>query len=212
MPLLLIGPLTNLAAAAAESETPAEIDTLLRQLSAAHETRIGFREERSSALLSEPLVLTGALARPQPGTLVREVDSPYRERTVIAGESVEVQREGERPRRFSLRRAPELGGLLASFQALLEGDRRLLDAYYGLQLEGDAQGFVLRLTPSERRLARRVRLVELHGAEGRLNCMSLQQADGGESWMWLGPLATQAAAVPDLAARRALCVARAARD
>lgn len=166
---------------------------------------MAFREERGSALLDAPLVLEGTLARPGDGVLVREVASPYVETTTIRGEEVTLARDGERTRTFSLRRAPELGGLLASFQALVEADRGLLERHYALALEGDAAGFALVLTPRERRLARRVARVTLLGADAALRCLHLEQADGGEAWMWVGEAAAAAAAAEAGEARRATC-------
>ena len=150
-------------------------------------------------------MLEGTLARPGAGVLVREVATPYRETTTIRGEEVTLAREGERTRTFSLRRAPELGGLLASFQALVEADRGLLERHYALALDGDAAGFALVLTPRERRLARRVARVTLLGAGAALRCLHLEQADGGEAWMWVGDAAAAAAAAAPGEPRRAAC-------
>ncbi len=194
------------AATAAPGDTAARVDALLRALAGdGPAARLAFREERGSALLDAPLVLEGVLARPAEGVLVREVATPYVEVTTIRGEEVTLERAGERTRRFSLRRAPELGGLLASFQALVEADRGLLERHYALALEGDAAGFALVLTPRERRLARRVARVTLLGADGALRCLHLEQADGGEAWMWVGDAAAAAALAEAGAPRRATC-------
>ena len=48
----------------------------------------------------------------------------------IRGEEVVVERDGEQPVRFSLKRAPELLGKLSSFGALPSGDRTLLDRHF----------------------------------------------------------------------------------
>jgi hypothetical protein len=205
VPLLLLSSLSTLAADAPTGTTAARVDVLLARLAEGAAEHLRFREERSSALLSEVLVLEGQLSRPEPGTLVREVEQPYRERTTLQAEQVLLEREGERPRRFSLRRAPELGGLLASFQALIEADRSLLEHHYTLSLDGDASGFSLELTPHERRLAKRVDGLRLIGADAALRCMHLRQADGAESWLWLGEAAAAAAALPTAAERIALC-------
>ena len=62
-------------------------------------------------LLREPLIVSGELGYPGPTSLDRRVTTPYREHTAIRGESVKVEREGEKPRSFALKHAPELRGL-----------------------------------------------------------------------------------------------------
>ena len=77
-------------------------------------------------MLKAPLRVSGEYQRPDDATLVREVQSPYRETTTIRGDQATIAREGRAPRRFKLTRAPELAALQASFGALLGGDRAAL--------------------------------------------------------------------------------------
>src|SRR5688500_4363116 len=76
------------------------------------QSAIDFTEVRFSAMLKEPLVISGVLNHSGPQALDRQVLVPYRETTQIRADSVTVSREGERERRFAIRRAPELQGLL----------------------------------------------------------------------------------------------------
>jgi len=181
------------------------LDALLEDVSAAQGTEIAFYEGRSSALLSAPLPLQGVLSRPREGAWQRDVLQPYRERATIEGEHIEIQREGQRSRQFSLRRAPELGGLLVSFRALFDADRALLEAYYTLNIEGDSTSFVIRMTPRDRHLAKRIQQIELRGGNGELRCMTMIQTNGEDSRLWLGSLAAEAQSTADATLRRALC-------
>ena len=81
---------------------------------------------------------------------MRRVESPYRETTELHGEDVAVAREGSQPRRFSLDRAPELRGMLASFGAMLTGDRAMLDRYFEVAVRAtrDAWRTTLRRVPT----------------------------------------------------------------
>ena len=101
--------------------------------------RTAFVEWRQSALLDAPLRVAGELEYRGPGALSRRVDSPWREHTTIEGERVTVVREGERERRFSLRRAPELRGMLASFGALLAGDVATLRRHFAVAVTGEPE-------------------------------------------------------------------------
>jgi hypothetical protein len=166
------------------------LDALFAALAKPAPTATAFVERRESALLDAPLELRGRLERPATGTLVREVETPYRERTTIRAEQVRVEREGSRERRFSLRRAPELAAVLASFQAVLDGDRGALDPHYRLVSTGDATGWTLTLTPRQAKLGRQVGRIELHGNDDQLACIAMRGGRAGDSLMLVGDAAT----------------------
>ena len=92
-----------------------DADTLLKSLAHPAPATTPFVEVRYSKLLEQPIVVKGQLEYLEEGVLVRSVDTPFKERTEIRGETVNVQREGKSPRRFSLKRAPELRSMLGGF-------------------------------------------------------------------------------------------------
>ncbi len=178
-------------APAAAAEDSLTLDALLARLAQPAPASTAFLERRESALLTAPLLLRGQLHQPDAETLVREVESPYVERTTIADARVLVEREEGRNRRFALRNAPELAALLDSFRALLGGDRALLERHYRVQLAAPADGaWRITLTPREARRQRRIERIELLGRDDRLACMAVHAGDGTISRMLLGPAAT----------------------
>lgn len=193
MRMLLAALLLELAGTATAAEP---LDALLARISRPVPASTVFVEQRSSALLEEPLLLRGRLARPDPGTLVREVDQPWRETTTIASGQVRVEREGRDARRFALRNAPELEALLASFHGLLSGDRALLERHYRLELVQDGQSWQLSLVPRASRLSRKVASVRLSGRADELRCMEIVEADGDASRMLLAGAAEGAGDAP----------------
>lgn len=137
--------------------------------------------------------------------LVKRIEQPYREVARIEDGKVDVQRDDGKPRRFSLRRAPELGALMTSIESVLAGDAVQLARHFGLHVEGGETAWTMRLTPLDERLARRVVSLTLRGAGNELRCMDLDLAGGETSRTWLGAQAPAAAAATDAAARDALC-------
>lgn len=196
-PTRLLGLLlaATLAPAAATEPGAYALDALLARLARPLPAATPFVEVRTSGLLDAPIPVRGQLLQPDADTLVREVDSPWRERSVIRAERVTVAREGERERRFALRRAPELGALLASFPALLAGDRVRLEQHYAVTLDEDGQVWSLTLVPRDPRLRERVAGIELRGLGDAPACLQLRQADGGGSRTLLGEAAL--AELPD---------------
>lgn len=166
----------------------AELDTeaLLASLARPAPDTTSFVEIRHSALLSAPTVVAGRLEHRADGALVRYVESPYRETTVLDGENVRVEREGSRPRRFSLDRAPELRGMLASFGALLQGDRDTLEQHFTIEASGADQGWWIELTPRDEALRRRVAAIRVDGAGDSPRCFTVAEPDGDASVMAVG--------------------------
>lgn len=203
-PRIRIAATLLLASLTATAEVP-EIDALLAGFAQPAPARTAYFERRDSPLLVQPLLFGGELSQPAADELVKTVEGAQPERLRIAGERVEAQREGQGTRRFSLKRAPELGALAASLRALLGGDRGLLERHFAIELRPTAAGWTLDLTPTDARVARKVRGMRLHGVDGEWRCFDLDLAEDERSRMWLGAWAESARAAADEAARDALC-------
>lgn len=165
-----------------------DLDTreLLARLSRPAPDTTTFVEVRYSGLLAEPLVASGRLEHREDGALVREVLEPYRETTTLKGENVRLEREGSKPRSFSLDRAPELRGMLSSFGALLTGDIGLLERHFVVTTRGTDARWQIELIPIDDKLKRRLARIEVDGALDRARCFTMTQPDGDGSVMAIG--------------------------
>ena len=174
---------------------PAELDAsaLIRSLARPAPASISFTEIRTSSLLDQPLIVSGELSYLGPERLDRVVTRPYREKTTIRGESVRVEREGEMPRTFALKRAPELRGLLTAFSALLAGDPSDLARNFLVTAEGEDAGWKLTLTPTDARARKRLSNLTMIGHGDEPVCFTLTSADGAQSVMLLGERARDGA-------------------
>lgn len=179
-----------------------DLDALLARLARPGPAQTRFVEVRDSALLAAPLVTSGTLEYRSASALSKSTETPHRELVTIAGEDVRVERQGKPARRFSLKRAPELRGVLASFAALLAGDRKALERYFTLEGEQAGAYWTLRLTPREARVRKRIASVEFVGADAALRCFVVAEPDGDASVTLLDALA--AAPLPQPPAREAL--------
>ena len=196
--MLAIVALAAPPAPAAEFDTPALLARLVRP----PPDTTTFVEIRYSALLAEPLVASGRLEHRADGALVRQVTAPYRETTTLRGENVRVEREGGRPRSFSLDRAPELRGMLASFGALLTGDRAMLERHFGVVASGSDARWQIELSPLDERLQRRLVAIRVDGSGDRARCFTMTEPDGDASVMTLG--VPDRASLPESLARASL--------
>ena len=143
--------------------------------------------------------MRGTLEYAGPGKLARIVTTPFSERTDIDGDTVRVQRPDRPERRFSLKRAPELGGLLIGFSAILAGDRATLEREFELALVNSAAGWQLTLMPKGERA--RIMAIRVRGAGDSPACIVTAGKDGNAA---ADLLLGGAAADPDVARQREL--------
>jgi hypothetical protein len=180
-----------LSAATLSHASPDELDAdaLIARLAKPAPAAIEFTEVRFSRLLREPLIVSGELGYSGPTSLDRRVTTPYREHTAIRGESVKVEREGEKPRSFALKHAPELRGLLTGFSAMLSGDPAALRQTFTVAATGNNDVWTLSLTPTDAKARRRLQGIEVTGSHSEPRCFSMTTADGAASVLLLGSAA-----------------------
>ncbi|HEY0683547.1 MAG TPA: LolA-related protein [Steroidobacter sp.] len=176
---------------ASSDPTEQRIDELVARLAKPAPATISFTEVRFSKLLRAPLIVSGDLGYSGPDSLDRRVTTPYREHTAIRGQSVKVEREGEKPRSFALKHAEELRGLLSGFSALLLGDAAALRKAFTVELTGNDDAWTLHLTPPETKLGRRLRQIDVNGQQSEPHCFTMTLADGASSVLLLGNAAME---------------------
>jgi len=166
-----------------------------RQLRRTPPVTTAFVEYRFSHLLKKPLRTSGTFEYRGDGTLVRNVDAPYREVTEVAGDQVRIRRGDKPPRTLSLQRAPQLRVLLGSFRALLEGHLVPLQQDFEVTLEEDASRWTLTLKPRDAQLVKHLASIEVFGSGDRPGCLQALEPDGDGAFTLLGaqPAGTEAA-------------------
>jgi hypothetical protein len=181
--------LLSLSASASAAPDPAALAARLARPAPA---TTAYVEVRFVDLIKRPLVLRGALEYGADGSLVKRVDSPYRETTTVRAGQVTLERQGKPRREFALSRAPELAAFLESFAALLGGDAARLQQTYALDAEGDDARWQLNLVPRKPALAKHLRRIAVDGAGQAARCFRVEEASGDASFL----LVEDAAAAP----------------
>lgn len=194
-----------LACLAAPTPEPADAKALVASLKRPAPARTPFAEARFMKVLDKPLVVSGELAWLGGDKLERRVDKPAKEVSTIADGEVTQEREGRKPRTFSLKRAPQLRILLDSFVALLGGDASRLDDAFDVKLGRDADRWALTLAPRDPSLAKQIVSIQVYGSGNQPRCIRMNEKDGDTTIDMLGDLAGHMVAEPELADVIAQC-------
>jgi hypothetical protein len=202
---LLLGLSLPWLAGASTAENDAAAQSLIVSLGRPAPARTVFAEARFMKILEQPRVSSGELSWLGGDRLERRVERPAKEVATIADGEVTQQREGRKPRSFTLNRAPQLQVLLDSFVALLGGDASRLNQAFAIRHDGDAERWTLILTPRDARVAKAIASIQIDGRGNEPRCMRMQESDGDLAIDLLGDLAARMPAAPTREALAALC-------
>jgi len=157
-------------------------EVLMQMLSQVREADLTFTEERSSAFLIGDLVLKGSLKYVAPDFIEKRVESPYRQRTKISGDTLLVEKTSERGestiQQYSLSSSEALSTIVEGFRATLAGNLAVLIENYNIVLEGDMLEWLVTLTPKKPKLLDHVEKIALTGAEREIRTIETTNADG----------------------------------
>jgi len=163
-----------------------QLDVLLKSISHTGPSSTPFIEAHFSKLLARPLIVGGKLEYLGPDELARSIETPYKERTLVRGDQVTVEREGSKTRQFSLQRAPDLKSLLSSFGALLSGNQSGLSQQFEPQLTGSVKDWALTLTPRDAHIAARIHSITVRGNGSEPRCITTLEPNDNVTIMLLG--------------------------
>lgn len=169
---------------AASTLTP---EALMTQLAGVPSSRARFVETRSSALLKEPLVVTGTLVYRRPDRLEKHVATPFVESVTIVGSRIEAVRPGEAGRTIAMPPGGPARALAESLRATLAGDLPALARYFVVEVTGTPGAWTMTLTPRDPALAAAVELVIFAGAADRVQRFEVLEAGGDRSVTTIQP-------------------------
>lgn len=182
---VLLACLLAFASGAAPAQPPA-LAQVMQLLSAVKTSTVRFTETRRLAALSEPLELSGRLSYLRGGPIEKDVESPYRERTTIDGETMVIANptRGE-SRSYTLRGNPAASAFVEGLRATLGGDLATLERHYRVSFGGSVEGWTLELVPRDEEMARYVASIEFRGSGADIGSIRVAEAGGNSSLMTL---------------------------
>lgn len=156
---------------------------VMRQLAAVPAVEATFREEKTLAMLQQPLVATGVLYYRAPNFLRKKTLSPQPEDYEADGDWLTVETPVAGRKQFDLNGYPQLRPLVEAIRATQAGDQVTLARYYQLDFQGTPADWVLRLTPRAAEAAQYVAAIVLRGRQERIFSVETLEPDGDRSLM-----------------------------
>lgn len=173
---LILSCLVNTAALG--TELP-ELQIFLSTLPSAQDRSLKFSEYRHSSLFEEALILEGELRIDEQGALVKQLDSPVREKMVIGTREFSLETP-DKSYKTKLSRSPFLKTLSAGLRGLLNRDADAILSVFDVQLEQTDIDWVMILKPRARSLRKYVERLEVAGCPGQVSVVSIHT--GPDEW------------------------------
>jgi hypothetical protein len=164
-----------------------DLAELMRQRARVTQARVHFTEQRNSDLFERPLILSGTLRYDSPARVEKQIDKPFKERYVVDGDALRIERDGKHPRTVSLREHPALWAFVESFRATLAGNRSTLERFYEISLEGDREHWRLLLRPRNEQMRELVDSIKIEGSNVDITAIEILEVGGDSSRLTIGP-------------------------
>jgi hypothetical protein len=169
--------ITLLAGPAFAEPEALTLEVLLGHMASTRGVIAEFREEKTLALLSEPLESHGTLYFQPPDRFVRITREPSATRLALVGDRMRFE-DATGMTQLDLADDPVARQFADNLMALWRGDRERLDALYRLGFEAEGWDWTLLLTPRQAPLDRFIRSIRLAGDGATMREMELLEVDG----------------------------------
>lgn len=164
-----------------------DIDQLMGELAQFKGGRARFVETRHVALLDAPVVASGEMRFTPPDRLEKDTLKPRRETLVLEKNTLTVERDG-RSMTWHVGSRPEAMAFIESVRSTLSGNRKALQKYYQLELNGGPRDWTLVLLPVNAEVQALVTRITIGGSGHVVRRIEYQQADGDRSELVMTPI------------------------
>lgn len=160
---------------------------VMQALAAVQSVKTTFREEKTLAMLQEPLVTHGVLYYRAPAYLRKQTLEPQPENFQADGDWLTIEMPDQGRRNFNLNGHPQLRAFVEAVRATQGGDQAALERYYQLEFAGAPADWNLRLTPRDPQIAEYLTLIIVRGREAWIDRVEMLETDGDRSVMTMTP-------------------------
>ena len=163
------------------------LERLMQRLAETRFAHASFVEQKSIAMLEQPVESSGELFYSAPDRFEKRTLQPKPEVMRLEGNMLVVE-QGRKKRVLNLDRYPEVAAFVASIRGTLAGDRAALEENFTLSLSGSEQDWLLLLEPKADKIRKLLKEMRISGSGGALLSIAVEQADGDSSFMTITPI------------------------
>ena len=177
------------AVAQAEGEAPAAaagwgLPQLMQSLAQVQSSRAKFTERKYLSVLIAPLDSSGTLLFKAPGHLEKHTLKPKAESLVLDEGVLTIDNRARNIKRtLVLQEYPAVWAFVESIRSTLAGDLPTLQRFYKVRLKGNANKWVLVLTPLEQRTRQVMSEIVISGHGAHVSNIETTEANGDHSMM-----------------------------
>jgi outer membrane lipoprotein-sorting protein len=172
--LIACAPVASLAAS-----TP-PLAGIMADLAAMPNRRADFTEEKRLSSLTTPLISQGQLLYRRPSYLEKITLSPKPERLIVSGETLIIQSGSAPARQIDLSDHPIVQAMVDTIRGTIAGDLATLERYYNITQQGDRAAWHLTMIPTDPRMAKQIKVIEVNGRGIDVQRIRTTQANGDE--------------------------------
>ena len=166
---------------------PLALEDVMRQLAAVPAVEATFQEQKTLALLREPLLSSGRLYYRAPNYLRKQTLQPQPEEYEVDDHWLMIETPSDGRRQFDLNGYPQLRPFVEAIRATLAGDQATLEQYYRLEFQGTTATWSLQLSPREPEFARFLSAIIIRGRAAWIDSMEMLEANGDRSLLTVHP-------------------------
>lgn len=157
---------------------------LMQDLARVRSATARFAERETVPMLNAPLMTSGTLRYVAPDYVRKTTILPMPEDFVLDHDTVTLANgANHQTERFSLRQAPQIGGLVEGIRATLAGDLPALEQVYSVRFSGSQAKWQLLLQPKSPDVARFVEWIIIRGSDDRIDAVDTASGNGGHTEM-----------------------------
>lgn len=157
------------------------LSEVMRALATVPSVEAAFREEKTLALLQEPLITRGVLYYRAPAYLRKRTLEPQPEEFQADGDWLTIEMPEQGRQDFNLNGYPQLQPFVEAIRATQAGDRATLERYYFLEFQGTLENWRLRLTPRDSPTAEFITAIVIRGQGAWIASVETLEPDGDRS-------------------------------
>lgn len=162
-----------------------DLERVMGMLAQRRHGEVKYVERDYLGILERPVISAGVLIYAAPDHMEKRTVRPRAEALIVDGDVATVQR-GRRSYRMELSAYPQVAPFVDAIRDTLAGDQGALERVFTVGFEGTVAEWRLRLVPLDKKVAGRVRRVEISGGRDEIRTVEILQADGDRSVMTLG--------------------------